>query len=91
MQVNLIFSLLLDHLKSCGGCIGHRKIQNCKHARACASAEVLFKRGLVANSQDLLLFGTADNARSAKDYSRKSNRDYADIGPCEAEPSCESI
>lgn len=60
-QVNLPFALLLEHLEGCGGCLGDRQLQKCKHAGACAVAEVLQKKGFVKNRQDLLTYGVEEN------------------------------
>ena len=92
MKANLLFSLLLEHLENCGGCLGHRKSWECKYARACSSAEVLHQKGIVQNSKDLLLYGTTDNRKPnylPEGYS--SNSSYSSDGPCTSEPSHEPV
>lgn len=56
MKANLLFSQFLTHFENCGGCIGYRKIQNCKYARPCESAEALGKKG-IRNAKELLVYG----------------------------------
>jgi len=68
MKANLLFSLLLEHLENCGGCLGHRKSWECKYARACSSAEVLHQKGIVQNSKDLFMESRKDALRFGVQY-----------------------
>ena len=44
----------LEHLANCQGCTGKRKVENCKYALECITAEILSRKGLVKYSEDLL-------------------------------------
>lgn len=57
IRVNLIYYKFLNYLESCGGCTGKRNSKLCKYANVCAAAESMAKRGLVANSEELLRYG----------------------------------
>ncbi len=84
------FAEFLNYLETCGGCSGKRKFKHCRFALECASAEVLHKKGLVKNSQELLSY-SANFDRSNNHLSCECNRtndsDGADAntGPCESE------
>ena len=62
MRVNLIYAKFLNYLKVCGGCSGPRNRELCKYANVCAVAESMAKRGLVANSEDLLRYGCIETS-----------------------------
>lgn len=57
MRVNLIYARFLDYFNNCLGCTGKRDIKHCRYAVVCAVAEVLAKKGLVKNAEELLVYG----------------------------------
>ncbi len=86
-RVNLLYARFLDHLSMCGGCTGPRKSERCKYAVVCAVTEVLGKKGLVANQQELLHYGT--NHSSKYNYLPEgcdsSDKADSNVGPSSAE------
>lgn len=84
---SLLYERFLRHLKICGGCTGQPKIERCGYARVCATAEALGKKGVVADSEELMRYGI--NRSKCGDLSEGSDcaseGRYAGIGPCESE------
>ena len=91
MKHNWIYAQFLKHLKICGGCVGPRKQEFCRHALPCAIAETLGKKGLVSNSKELLLYGgnsDSGNVESSATEKRDGSNNaqvYAGVGPCSEE------
>ena len=73
----------LEHLQACQGCTGKRKLETCQFALECVTAEILSRKKLVNNSEDLLSYciNNPTNGYFPKGcYSTKP--DYADLGHC---------
>ena len=53
------YAEFLEHLETCGGCTGEKRtFERCEYALHCATAEVLAKKGVVRNSEELMLHGS---------------------------------
>ena len=52
-----IYDNFINHLNTCSGCIFPRETVKCRFRGACAIAEVLHKKGIVKNAEDLLTYG----------------------------------
>ncbi len=73
----------LEHLQTCGGCQGKRKIETCQFALECITAEILSRKKLVNNSEELLPYciNNPTNGYFPKGcYSTRSI--YSDVGHC---------
>ncbi|MDA8221484.1 MAG: hypothetical protein M0Z35_07175 [Desulfitobacterium hafniense] len=80
----------LDHLAVCNGCTGKRKIKCCEFALECLVAEILSRKKLVTNTEDLLFYSL--NSCDKHWYlpyrcncTNNSNGADANTGPCESE------
>ena len=48
-----IYENFLNHLRTCGGCVGERSIERCQYAVVCATAERLREKGVVRSGREL--------------------------------------
>lgn len=82
---------LVEHLKNCGGCLGKRNQTNCKYTLECAIAESLSKRGLVRDTEELILFRYRNDNRNInfdvleECTSPDDANESSGIGPCSFE------
>ena len=53
------YAEFLEHLETCDGCTGEKRtFRRCDYALHCATVEVLAKKGVVRNSEELMLLGS---------------------------------
>lgn len=74
----------INHLRQCNGCTGARSIERCRFALQCATAEVLNKKGLIVNQEELMCSNNFSKCGDlSKDCDRTSEVRYTGMGPCE--------
>lgn len=81
----------IKYLEGCGGCTGKRNYKTCKYALICAITETLSKKGMVRNTEELILRCDHNNSSYInfdvlEECTSPDNADQsAGIGPCSYE------
>ena len=83
------YKRFLDHLEVCGGCTGEKRtFERCEYALHCATVEVLEKKGLIRNSEELISYGSGCRDSSDLIDTEERNRPRASlygIRPCNSD------